>query len=134
MYGSYTRLVETHFHFSILQSLPEQQRTIDDTTAFMPSMSSYIVFFLLQYSHTKAATVVTEPDKSRAVFVHAREDCPPVRLPEYVLMVIHDFIIVTIYGAVLRSGDPLEMKKDQIVLTPYIVIEQLLLRGEVELV
>jgi hypothetical protein len=34
----------------------------------------------------------------------------------------------------VSSGDPLEMKKGQIVLTPYIVVEQLLLRGEVELV
>jgi hypothetical protein len=28
--------------------------------------------------------LVTEPDKTRAVFVLARQDCPPVRLPEYV--------------------------------------------------
>lgn len=28
--------------------------------------------------------LVTEPDKGRAVFVLARQDCPPVRLPEYV--------------------------------------------------
>jgi GINS complex subunit 4 len=29
-------------------------------------------------------TVVPEPDKTRAVFVHALEDCPEVKLPECV--------------------------------------------------
>ncbi|TFY80756.1 hypothetical protein EWM64_g3256 [Hericium alpestre] len=67
---------------------------MDDTTVFMPPM-------------------ITEPDKNRAVFVHAREECPPVRLP---------------------GGAILQMKKDQIVLTPYAVVEQLLAMGTVELV
>lgn len=40
----YARLVETHFHYSVLQSLPEQQRTLDDATAFMPSMSMSFPF------------------------------------------------------------------------------------------
>jgi hypothetical protein len=32
--------------------------------------------------------IVSEPDKSHAVIVHAREECPPVRLPEYVFIQI----------------------------------------------
>ncbi|KIJ19693.1 hypothetical protein PAXINDRAFT_69140, partial [Paxillus involutus ATCC 200175] len=56
---------------------------------------------------------VTEPDKTRAVFVHARHNCPPVRLPD---------------------GTALEMQKGYISLTPYSVVEQLVTRGEVELV
>ncbi|GBE85883.1 DNA replication complex GINS protein [Sparassis crispa] len=57
--------------------------------------------------------MVPEPDKLRPVFVHALERCPPVRLP---------------------NGMPMQMEKGQILLTPFYVIEQLLARGEVELV
>jgi len=35
---------------------------------------------------------VPEPDKSRAVFVHARDDCPPVRLPECVRLPFITFL------------------------------------------
>lgn len=61
----FARLTDQHFYHSVLQSLPETQQTLDDQPPFVPSM-------------------VTEPDKGRAVFVLARQDCPPVRLPEYV--------------------------------------------------
>ncbi|KAI0665567.1 GINS complex Sld5 component [Trametes maxima] len=90
----YGRLVEYHFDQSVLQSLPEQQRSLDEEMAFMPPM-------------------IASPDLSRPVFAHALQDCPPVRLPD---------------------GTVSEMQKGQISLVPYGVIEQLLLRGEVELV
>ncbi|EIN04572.1 GINS complex Sld5 component [Punctularia strigosozonata HHB-11173 SS5] len=91
---TFAKLTEAHFHQSVLQALPEEQRRLTDHVAFMPPM-------------------IPEPDKTRAVFVHARTKCPPVRLPD---------------------GSALEMQKGQISLTPYYVIEQLLVRGEVELV
>jgi len=90
----HAHLTDDHFHQSVLQSLPEPQRGLDEAPAFVPSM-------------------VTEPDKTRAVFVHARVDCPPVRLPD---------------------GTSLQMEKDHISLTPYAVVEQLVARGDVELV
>ncbi|EMD35770.1 hypothetical protein CERSUDRAFT_53180 [Gelatoporia subvermispora B] len=90
----YARLVEYHFNQTVLQSLPEEQRSLEDNVPFMPSM-------------------IPQPDKLRPVFVHARQACAPVRLPD---------------------GSALTMQKGQISLTPYYVIEQLLLRNEVELV
>ncbi|KAH7886612.1 hypothetical protein F5I97DRAFT_1018176 [Phlebopus sp. FC_14] len=91
---SFARLTDQHFYQSVLQSLPESQQTLDDQPPFVPSM-------------------ITQPDKSRPVFVHARQDCAPVRLPD---------------------GTALEMRKGHISLTPYTVVEQLVARGEVELV
>ncbi|KAI9058941.1 GINS complex Sld5 component [Trametes sanguinea] len=90
----YARLVDYHFNQSVLQSLPEQQRSSEENVPFMPPMTA-------------------EPDKLRPVFAHALQDCPPMRLPD---------------------GTMSEMQKGQIVLVPYYVVEQLLLRGEVELV
>ncbi|EIW52785.1 GINS complex Sld5 component [Trametes versicolor FP-101664 SS1] len=90
----YSQLVEYHFNQSVLQSLPEQQRSMEDNVAFMPPMTA-------------------EPDKLRPVFAHALQDCPPMRLPD---------------------GTMSEMQRGQISLVPYYVVEQLLLRGEVELV
>lgn len=90
----FARLTDQHFYHSVLQSLPETQQTLDDQPPFVPSM-------------------VTEPDKGRAVFVLARQDCPPVRLPD---------------------GTALDMRKGHISLTPYSVVEQLVARGEAELV
>jgi len=87
-------LTDDHFYQSVLQSLPEPQRSLDEAPAFVPSM-------------------ITEPDKTRAVFVHARVDCPPVKLPD---------------------GTTLRMEKGHISLTPYTVVEELVARGEVELV
>ncbi|KAI0077966.1 Sld5-domain-containing protein [Panus rudis PR-1116 ss-1] len=90
----YSRLEETHYTNAILQSLPPEQQSLEDDMAFMPPM-------------------ITTPNKNRAVFAHARTDCPPVHLPD---------------------GSTLEMAKGSISLTPYHVVEQLLARGEVELV
>ncbi|KAL4072048.1 hypothetical protein J3A83DRAFT_4358361 [Scleroderma citrinum] len=90
----FARLTDQHFYHTVLQSLPESQQTLDDEPPFIPSM-------------------ITEPDKTRAVFVYARQNCPPVRLPD---------------------GTVLEMQKGHISLTPYSVVEQLVARGEVELV
>ena len=65
------------------------------------------------------------------VFVHAREDCPPIRLPEYVpplhFSIYSDLLDIT-------SGKTLEMEKGDILLTHYAVVEQLVARGEAELV
>ncbi|KAI0808048.1 GINS complex Sld5 component [Fomes fomentarius] len=90
----YARLVEYHFTQAVLQSLPPQQRSLDEDVAFMPPM-------------------IPAPNTLRPVFAHALVDCPPMRLPD---------------------GSSTEMQKGQTSLTPYYVIEQLLLRGEVELV
>jgi len=90
----FARLTDQHFYVSVLQGLPENQQTLDDKTPFLPPM-------------------IAEPDKSHAVFVHARQSCPPVRLPD---------------------GSTLTMQKGHISLTPYSVVEQLVMRGEVELV
>ncbi|KAI0085250.1 GINS complex Sld5 component [Irpex rosettiformis] len=91
---TYAKLVDSHFVSSVLQSLPEEQRALDDEVPFMPPM-------------------ISKPDLKRPVFAHARQACPPVRLPD---------------------GSTMEMEKGQISLTPYEVIEQLLFREEVELV
>lgn len=90
----YAKLVESHFTHTVLQSLPPEQRSLEDNLPFMPPM-------------------IPEPDPSRAVFVHGREDCPPVRVP---------------------SGGEAQIKKGDIILTPYHVVRHLLQRGGVELV
>ncbi|KAG6334816.1 hypothetical protein ID866_4268 [Astraeus odoratus] len=90
----FAKLTDQHFFHAILQSLPESQQALDEQPPFVPS-------------------IIAEPDKTRAVFVHARQDCPPVRLPD---------------------GTALEMQKGHISLTPYWVVEQLVARGQVELV
>ncbi|KAI0247317.1 GINS complex Sld5 component [Lactifluus subvellereus] len=90
----FAQLTENHFRVSVLQALPPHQQGLDDNTPFTPPM-------------------ISEPDKSRAVFVHARDECPPVRLPD---------------------GTTMQMQKGQIVLTPYAVVEQLLAMGHVELI
>ncbi|CDO75940.1 hypothetical protein BN946_scf184873.g29 [Trametes cinnabarina] len=59
----YARLVDYHFNQSVLQSLPEQQRSAEENVPFMPPMTA-------------------EPDKLRPVFAHALQDCPPMRLPD----------------------------------------------------
>ncbi|KAJ3554749.1 hypothetical protein NM688_g2948 [Phlebia brevispora] len=90
----YVQILDTILTNAVLQSLPPPQQGLDDKTADIPPM-------------------IQGPDKQRPVFAHARQACPPVRLPD---------------------GSTMEMEKGQISLTPYYVIEQLLLRGEVELV
>ncbi|KAF9802961.1 hypothetical protein IEO21_09779 [Rhodonia placenta] len=90
----YARLLEYHLTQSVLQSLPPEQRSLTDSVPFMPPM-------------------IPEPDKMRPVFVHARQQCPPVRLPD---------------------GTAIAMEKGRISLTPYYVVEQLLARGELELI
>ncbi|KAG5641445.1 hypothetical protein DXG03_005219 [Asterophora parasitica] len=90
----YANILDRHLFKCVLQSLPPAQAHLDDTAAFVPSM-------------------ITQPDKTRPVFVHALQDCPRVRLPD---------------------GTALEMRKGHISLVPYHVIENLVARGEVELV
>ncbi|KAF9073446.1 GINS complex Sld5 component [Rhodocollybia butyracea] len=88
----HAHLTDRHFHNVVLQSLPETQSHLDDTPIFMPPM-------------------ITKPDETRAVFVHALRDCPPLRF--------HD--------------KTLEMKRGHISLMPFSFIQTLLLRGDVEL-
>ncbi|KAG6812082.1 hypothetical protein H0H92_004446 [Tricholoma furcatifolium] len=90
----YANILDRHLYKTVLQSLPPAQAHLDDSIAFVPSM-------------------ITQPDKTRPVFVHALQDCPPIRLPD---------------------GTALEMPKNHISLVPYYVVEQLVARGEVELV
>ncbi|KII84746.1 hypothetical protein PLICRDRAFT_340619 [Plicaturopsis crispa FD-325 SS-3] len=87
-------LTDNHFYYSVLQSLPADQMTLDDEVPFVPPM-------------------ITEPDKSRAVFVHARQKCSRIRLPD---------------------GGTLDMEKGHISLLPYATAEHLIAREEVELV
>lgn len=79
-------------------------------------------------------SVVSEPDKSRAVFVHALDECPPVRLPEYVLSRILNHRRPANDVIIAHSGTTMQMQKGQVVLTPYAVVEQLLGMGSVELI
>jgi len=67
----------------------------------------------LQENAAFMPSMISAPDLMKPVFVHARKDCAPVVLPD---------------------GSTMEMHKGQISLTQYHVIEQLLVRGEVELV
>ncbi|KAF8063366.1 hypothetical protein FPV67DRAFT_239484 [Lyophyllum atratum] len=90
----YADILDRHLYKCVLQSLPETQAQLDDSPAFVPPM-------------------INQPDKTRPVFVHALQDCPPIRLPD---------------------GTALEMQKGHISLVPYYVVEQLVARGEVELV
>ncbi|KXN91306.1 DNA replication complex GINS protein sld5 [Leucoagaricus sp. SymC.cos] len=88
-------LNDRHFNFSVLQSLPEPQRHLDDETPYyMPPM-------------------MTTPDLTKPVFVHALKDCPPV---------------------VLLDGARHEMLKGHISLTHFSVVQHLIARGEAELV
>ncbi|KZT20692.1 GINS complex Sld5 component [Neolentinus lepideus HHB14362 ss-1] len=59
----FAHLMESHFHRTVLQSLPARQRGLADEVPFTPPM-------------------ILEPDKMRAVFAMARTQCPPVRLPD----------------------------------------------------
>ncbi|KAF5319661.1 hypothetical protein D9619_008640 [Psilocybe cf. subviscida] len=90
----HAQLTDQHFYNSVLQGLPEKQSHLDDTPLFVPPM-------------------ITEPDKTRPVFVHALQRCPRVRLPD---------------------GATLDMEKGHISLVPFTVVEHLVARGEVELI
>lgn len=90
----HAKITDQYFHLSVLQSLPEKQSHLDDNPLFVPP-------------------IITEPDKSRPVFVHALRRCPRIRLPD---------------------GATLDMEKGHISLMPYSVVEHLVARGEVELV
>lgn len=91
----HAKLTDQHLFHSVLQSLPEAQAHLDDTPVFYPSM-------------------VTSPDLTTPVFVHALADCPPVTLPD---------------------GLTLQMKKGHISLVGgYGIVERLVQTGDVELV
>jgi len=88
-------LVGSHFQVSTLSGLPPHMRSLADENPNMPSM-------------------ITEPNKSTAVFFRVREnDCPPLLLPD---------------------GKSLELQKGSIHLAQYRLLETLLLREMVELV
>ncbi|THV03908.1 GINS complex, Sld5 component [Dendrothele bispora CBS 962.96] len=90
----HANLTDKHFHFSVLQSLPETQSHLDDTPIFMPPM-------------------VTQPDESVPVFVHALRECGPINFPD---------------------GSSLNMTPGYISLMPFASAKALLNRGDVELV
>ncbi|KAL0576645.1 GINS complex subunit [Marasmius crinis-equi] len=90
----FAKLTDQHFHHSVLQSLPESQSRLDDTPILSPTM-------------------INQPDRKRPVFVHALDDCPPIRFDD---------------------GTTLTMRKGHISLMPYSAAETLLSRGQVELV
>ncbi|KAK0447411.1 uncharacterized protein EV420DRAFT_1276095 [Desarmillaria tabescens] len=92
--SSQAQHTDRHLHYSVLQSLPPAQAHLDDQPIFVPSM-------------------VTQPNKSRAVFAYALKECPPVRLPD---------------------GTTLSLEKDQLTLVPFYVVEHLVERGDAELV
>ena len=43
--GRYSRLLEYHFNQAVLQSLPLQQRSLEEDVAFMPPMGTCIYAF-----------------------------------------------------------------------------------------
>ncbi|KAF5369373.1 hypothetical protein D9758_002788 [Tetrapyrgos nigripes] len=91
----HANLTDRHFHFSVLQSLPETQSHLDDEPIFMPPM-------------------VTQPDDSVPVFVHALRECGPIHFPD---------------GTSLNKMTP-----GYISLMPFASAKNLLKRGDVELV
>ncbi len=58
--------------------------TLDDQPIFVPPMG---MSFGLHSTVPQALSAVTQPNKSRAVFAYALKECPPVRSPEYVLLI-----------------------------------------------
>ncbi|KAK1222264.1 GINS complex subunit [Marasmius sp. AFHP31] len=90
----FANLTDQHFYHSVLQSLPESQSKLDDTPIFVPSL-------------------INEPDQRRPVFVHALDDCPPIRFDD---------------------GTSLQMNKGHISLMPYSAAKELLSREQVQLV
>ncbi len=75
---------DRHLHYSVLQSLPPAQAHLDDQPIFVPPMG---MSFGLTFNCSQALSAVTQPNKSRAVFAYALKECPPVRSPEYVLLI-----------------------------------------------
>ena len=78
----YSRLLEYHFNQAVLQSLPLQQRSLEEDVAFMPPMGACIYAFRYHLLLNICVSAVPAPDKLRPVFAHALLDCPPIRLPE----------------------------------------------------
>jgi len=87
--------VGSHFKVSTLNNLPEHMHSLADENPNMPSM-------------------ITEPNKTTAVFFRVREDdCPALLLPD---------------------GKSIALAKGSIHLAQYQLLETLLLRDMVELV
>ena len=65
---SYAKLLDTHFANSVLQSLPEEQRALDDEVPFMPPMSAH---YPSSFSHSltpstfTSASIKTRPHPTR---------------------------------------------------------------------
>lgn len=78
---SQAKMTDRHFHMSVLQSLPEAQSHLDDNAIFMPPMSTLSFMVPVTYIYSLPMSV-TEPDKTRPVFVHALQRCPRITLPE----------------------------------------------------
>ncbi|KAF9467649.1 hypothetical protein BDZ94DRAFT_1305272 [Collybia nuda] len=93
-------MIDRHLYSSVLQSLPPTQGHLDDVDP-------------LSTSEEPKNIMITEPDRTRPVFAHALQNCPPVHLPD---------------------GESLKMAKGHISLVPFYVVEHLVARGEAELV
>jgi len=87
-------IIASQFNAAVLGALPPNMRSLNEDIPNMPSM-------------------ITEPDRDRAVFVHARKNCGQVRLPD---------------------NEPFEIEKGSIHLLRYRTIEALVKRGDVQLV
>jgi GINS complex subunit 4 len=87
---SYAKITDQHFYLSVLQSLPEKQSHLDDTPLFVPPMSTSIIF--LRDGGCTNNLLVTEPDISRPVFVHALKKCPRITVPEFVVLYFPSFM------------------------------------------
>lgn len=78
--------------------------------------------------------LVTKPDENRPVFVHALNDCAPIRFHEWVFFSrlanfkVHSIIYLSIRDLTLQ------MKRGHISLMPFSFIRDLLARGDVELI
>jgi len=108
----YKALLESHFHASALNGLPENLRSLNEEDEHGLSMGGFHLSFVHCEGIVKKK-VVSRPNVKQGVFVRARRHCAPVSLPD---------------------GGTLEMERGGIHLVQYATIEGLLRLGDVELV
>lgn len=81
MLGRYTELVHTHFQHSVLDSLPEWLRKMDDTYGDGLSMGQSEPRFAV-YHRSGTDETVPKPDMNLPVLVYCRRDCGEITLEE----------------------------------------------------
>jgi hypothetical protein len=123
-------MVERHLHATVLQSLPEAQRTLTDTTAFMPPMSESTALFQRCRSDSDSGQSASLTRCARSLRMREKR-ARPCACPSKPIFLMSS---VARTDCMHYSGTTLEMRRGEIHLTPYAVVEQLLLRDEVELV